>query len=70
MIMGLQTGWTAILGVVLHLCTSAKRHEIFTASVASVPYAKGLGYPVLTSSQIHGDSRSVYGISAAGLRWE
>ncbi|KAK0392941.1 hypothetical protein NLU13_2435 [Sarocladium strictum] len=34
MIMGLQTGCTTVFGVVLHLCTIAKRHEIFTASVA------------------------------------
>ncbi len=31
-IMGLQGGCTMVFGVVLAACTTAKRHEIFTAS--------------------------------------
>lgn len=41
MIMALQTSCTILFAVVLTACTTAKRHEIFTASVACVSQASG-----------------------------
>lgn len=39
-IMGLQTSCTLLFGLVLTACTTAKRHEIFTASATYVCFPR------------------------------